>query len=150
MTDTPDNGTYDVDWVQGSAMLVRRAVYEQIGGLDEAYVMYSEELDWCKRAKLDGWEVAYVGDAEIIHYGGKSSDQAIANRHIWFQQSKLRYFRKYHGWFTAQFLRLILLLNYGVQLVVEAVKRLLGHKPHLREERIRTYWKVLRSGLRVS
>jgi hypothetical protein len=150
MSDTSDSAALDVDWVQGSAMLVRRAVYEQIGGLDEGYVMYSEELDWCKRAKLAGWSVAYIGSASIIHYGGKSSEQVIASSHIWFQRSKLRYFRKYHGWFAAQFLRLVLLLNYVVQLIIEAFKRLLGRKPDLREERIKTYWQVLRSGLKVS
>ncbi len=51
VNDAPPDQTLDVDWVQGSALMARREVYAQIGGLDEGYVMYSEELDWCKRAK---------------------------------------------------------------------------------------------------
>ena len=148
--DTSPNATLDVDWVQGSAMMLRREVYEQIGGLDEGYFMYSEELDWCKRAKQAGWRVVFLGDAQIIHYGGKSSEQVAARSHILFQKSKLRYFRKYHGWLTAQVLRVFLLLNYLVQLEIESGKLLLGHKPDMRRERVRTYWQVLRSGLRVT
>lgn len=148
--DAPHDQMLDVDWVQGSALMARREVYEQIGGLDEGYVMYSEELDWCKRAKDAGWRVVFLADAEITHHGGKSSDQVVARRHILFQQSKLRYFRKYHGALAAQALRAVLLLNYGVQLGVEWIKGLLGHKRELRRERVQQYWQVLRSGLRVS
>src|SRR5262249_29582496 len=98
VSDAEDDATVDVDWVQGSALMARREVYDQIGGLDDGYVMYSEELDWCKRAKLAGWRVVYLGSAQIMHYGGKSSEQVTARSHIHFQESKLRYFRKYHGW----------------------------------------------------
>ncbi len=150
VNDAPPDQTLDVDWVQGSALMARRAVYEQIGGLDEGYVMYSEELDWCRRAKTAGWRVVFLAEAHITHHGGRSSDQVIARRQILFQQSKLRYFRKYHGALFAQLLRAFLLLNYALQLAVETIKGLLGHKRALRQERARQYWQVLRSGLKVS
>ena len=150
MRDLPDLGTCDVDWVQGSALMVRREVYEQIGGLDEGFVMYSEELDWCKRAKDADWRVVFLGAAQIIHHGGKSSDQVTAFKHIQFQRSKLRYFRKYHGSGAVLALRTFLLMNYAWQLGLESVKSLLGHKRDMRRERIRAYWQVLRSGLRAT
>lgn len=150
VNDAPTDQTLDVDWVQGSALMARREVYAQIGGLDEGYVMYSEELDWCRRAKDAGWRVVFLAEAHITHHGGKSSDQVVARRHVLFQQSKLRYFRKYHGSAAAQFLRIALLLNYAVQLAVESAKGLLGHKRALRQERVRQYWQVLRSGLKVN
>jgi GT2 family glycosyltransferase len=147
--DAPRDQTLEVDWVQGSALMARREVYAQIGGLDEGYVMYSEELDWCRRAKDAGWRVVFLADAHITHHGGRSSEQVVARRHVLFQQSKLRYFRKYHGAAAAQTLRAFLLLNYAVQLAVESAKGLLGHKRALRQERVRQYWQVLRSGLKV-
>ncbi len=150
VSDKPDNGIFEVDWVQGSALLARREVYTQVGGLDEGYVMYSEEMDWCKRAKLAGWQVIYLGVADIIHHGGKSSEQVTARRHIHFQESKLRYFRKYHGWLTAQTLRIFLLTSYLWQIGIEGLKALLGHKREMRHQRILAYWQVIRSGLRVS
>lgn len=148
--DIPNDATADVDWVQGSALMTRREVYQEIGDLDEGYIMYSEEMDWCRRAKGAGWRVVYFGQAQIVHHGGKSSDQTPARKHIDFQQSKLRYFRKHHGWMQAQILRLVLLMNYSWQLALEAFKSLIGHKRQLRQGRLRIYWQVMRSGLKVS
>jgi GT2 family glycosyltransferase len=145
-----DNAILDVDWMQGSALMTRREVYEQIGGLDEGYVMYSEEVDWCRRAKDAGWRVVFVGTALVIHHGGKSSEQVMAHRHIYFQQSKLRYFRKHHGWLAAQLLRGFLFTNYVWQLGLESGKALVGHKRAMRLERVKAYWQVLRSGLKVT
>ncbi len=144
----PDDATLDVDWVQGSALMVRREAYAQVGGLDEGYVMYSEEMDWCRRIKGAGWRVVYLGSARIVHHGGKSSEQVTARRHIHFQTSKVRYFRKHHGRAAAEALRAALLLNYIWQLALEAAKYVIGHKRTLRRERIVAYWQVLRSGLK--
>lgn len=143
--DLADDATGEVDWVQGSALMMRREVYEQIGGLDVGYVMFSEELDFCRRARDAGWRVAYLGSAKIIHHGGKSTDQAVAARHIHFQQSKLRYFRKFHGPLAAALLRGVLISLYVYQIALEAIKGALGHQRSLRGERLRVYWKVLRS-----
>ncbi len=148
--DAADDATVEVDWVQGSCLMARREVYVRTGGLDEGFVMYSEELDWCHRAKDAGWKVVYLGSAAIIHYGGQSSGQVLAATHIRFNQSKLRYIRKYHGWLAAQAVRFVLVLQFAAQLLIEAAKWLLGHKRPLRAERVEAYWRVLRSGLRVS
>lgn len=150
MLDTDDNAILEVDWVQGSAMLVRRDIYETLGGLDEGYVMYSEEMDWCKRTKDTGWKVIYHGEAFITHYGGKSSDQVGAFKHIHFHTSKLRYFRKHHGYSTYLILRVIILLLFAWQMILEGIKGLIGHKRELRLQRVKDYWQVLRNGLKAS
>ncbi len=143
--DIADSDTADVDWVQGSALLARREVYEQIGGLDERYVMFSEELDWCKRAHQAGWRAVYLGSARIVHHGGKSTEQVAAAKHIHFQQSKLRYFARFHGPLVALALRLFLIVSYGQQLAIEALKGALGLRRPLRRERVRVYWQVIRA-----
>jgi N-acetylglucosaminyl-diphospho-decaprenol L-rhamnosyltransferase len=145
VADQPDDGTFEVDWVQGCALVARRALYDQVGGLDSGYVMFSEELDWCRRARDAGWQVAYVGSAHITHYGGRSTEQAQANKHIYFQQSKIRYFRKFHGPGVAVGLRLFLLASYTVQTGLEGIKALLGSKRAMRRARIRTYIQVIRA-----
>lgn len=150
VNDLPLQATVDVDWVQGSALMARREIYEQIGGLDAGYIMFSEELDWCKRAKLAGWRVVFYCKAQIIHHGGKSTEQVTARKHIYFQESKLRYYRKYHGRRVATLLRLFLLSNYLWQIGLETLKSLLGSQRPMRQERIRTYWEVIRSGLKVT
>ncbi|MCB8983308.1 MAG: glycosyltransferase family 2 protein [Ardenticatenaceae bacterium] len=145
--DVPDQQTAEVDWVTGACMMAPSAVVEAVGGLDEAYFMYSEELDWCRRIKAAGWRIVYLPEAQIIHYEGKSSEQAVVARHINFQQAKLRYFRKYHSRLAASLLRLFLLINYFLQLILEGFKGVLGHKRPLRRQRVQAYWAILRSGL---
>jgi GT2 family glycosyltransferase len=146
--DLPDDAMADVDWLNGACIMVPRAVYEQVGGMDEAYFMYSEELDWCRRIKQTGKRVVYYPQAQIVHYYGKSSEQAVTARHINFQRAKLRYYRKYHGRTAAFVLRFFLLAVYTWQMMLELVKGALGNKRELRLQRVRTYWAVLRSGLR--
>ncbi len=146
--DRPDNEIQDVDWVTGAALMARREAIEQVGPLDEGFFMYSEELDWCRRFRRAGWRVVYLPTARIVHYVGKSSEQVLPARHIHFQTSKVRYFRKYHGPIAAEVLRLVILGNYLWQMGLEGGKWLLGHKRALRAERLKAYWQVLRSGLR--
>ncbi len=145
--DLPDDRPAEVDWVTGAALLVRREAMEQVGKLDAGFFMYSEELDWCKRIKDAGWKIVYLPSAQVIHHVGKSSDQVVPQRHIYFQTSKVRYFYKHHGALAAELLRLYLLALYAAQLALEAIKWLVGHKRALRRERVRAYWQVLRSRL---
>ncbi len=150
MADLPDDIAQDVDWVIGACMLVRAEAIERVGPLDQAFFMYSEEMDWCRRIADDGWRVVYLPRAEIIHHEGRSSDQVVPARHIRFQTSKIRYFRKHHGAPQATVLRLFILLTYLVQLAEETLKYLVGHKRALRRERIAAYIQVLGSGLRTA
>jgi N-acetylglucosaminyl-diphospho-decaprenol L-rhamnosyltransferase len=147
MLDQPDAAVLDVDWVTGAAMLARREVIQQVGGMDERFFMYSEELDWCRRIKAAGWRVIYHPGAQVIHHVGKSSEQAVPARHVNFQRSKIRYTRKYHGPRVAAALRLCLMGQYAWQLALELGKGLAGHKRALRWQRVGAYWQVLKSGL---
>ena len=127
--------------------MVRREVLAQVGGFDEGYFMYSEELDLCRRIKEAGWQIVYLPTAQIIHHEGKSSEQVVAARHIRFQTSKVRYFRKFHGPFQAEALRVFILASFAVEWLFEACKWLLGSRRPLRRERMAAYGQLLRSGL---
>ncbi|MCA9896750.1 MAG: glycosyltransferase family 2 protein [Ardenticatenaceae bacterium] len=146
--DVGDEETAVVHWVMGACLMTRQEVVAQVGGLDEDYFMYSEELDYCRRIHGMGWQVVYYPPAKVTHLSGKSSEQAVTHRHINFNRAKLRYFRKNHGRFAAGMLRLFLLVSYAWQMFVEAIKGAVGHKRPLRWQRVKAYWMVLRSGLR--
>lgn len=148
VSDRPDDIPQDVDWLCGAALMARSEAIAQVGPMDEGFFMYSEELDWCRRFKEAGWRIVYLPAARVIHYEGKSSEQVLPARHVHFQTSKVRYFRKYHGPLVAEALRLFLLSNYLWQMGVEGCKWLVGHKRPLRAQRIAAYSQVLRSGLR--
>lgn len=154
MLDCPDDAISQVDWVVGACMLVRRAVLDQVGGFDEGFFMYSEEMDLCRRAVDAGWQVVYLPEAIVTHYEGKSSEQAVAARDIHFFSSRVRYVQKHHGPPTAALVRSFLLLTFVYQWAEESAKWLAGlvwpgqrAKRTMRRARMAAYGEVLRSGL---
>ena len=145
--DCRDDETQEVDWVTGACFMVRREAVEKAGLMDEGFFMYSEELDWCRRIKAEGFKVVYFPEAKVTHYSAKSSEQVKTFQHIQFQRSKIRYFRKYHSSMAAWFLRLFLLFNYLLLFLEEAVKWGFSRRP-VNHQRMQSYWQVLMSGLR--
>jgi GT2 family glycosyltransferase len=146
--DHGDDELQDVDWLVGACLLVRRDVFQQAGLFDERFFMYSEEVEWCHRARKAGWRVVYVPDASIVHHEGRSSSQDAGARQINFDTSRVLLFEQLHGRGAARVLRAYLLLTYLLRVVIEGGKALLGHKPSLRRERIALYLRAFRSGLR--
>jgi N-acetylglucosaminyl-diphospho-decaprenol L-rhamnosyltransferase len=113
-------GRCEVDWVAGASLIVRRAVFDAIGLLDEGYFMYFEEVDFCLRARRAGWPCWYVPASRVVHLVGQSSGvtdvkQAVRKRRpaYWFA-SRRRYFRKHHGWFRAKLADLAWAGGYGL------------------------------------
>jgi len=149
MDDVPASPAHEVDWLNGACTVFRRAVLDRVGVYDERnFFMYSEELDLCRRVKEAGWKIVYLPEAQVVHYVGQSSKQAVAARHIHFQTSKVHYFRKWHGAWQASVLRLFLLSQYGWQIMLESAKGLLGSQRELRKQRVKVYWQVVRTGLK--
>lgn len=73
LTYLSEDETYNVDAVSGSFMMVSRKAYEKVGGLDETFFMYGEDLDWCYRIAQSGFQVYYVHSTKIIHFKGEST-----------------------------------------------------------------------------
>ncbi len=88
---------FEVDWVSGACLMVRRDVLEEVGFLDEGFFMYWEDADLCFRIKQKGWKVFCVPQATVVHYEGKSGHTKISNRLIIeFNKSVYHYYRKHH------------------------------------------------------
>lgn len=110
-------------YIQGACMLARRAAVEQVGLLDEQFFMYSEEPDWCLRMRRAGWQIWYVPEARITHYGGQSTKQV---RHAMVQalyRSKVRYFRKHYGPTQAAILQAGFVAVLRVKWLILALRR---------------------------
>lgn len=105
-----------VPWVVGCAMLLRREAVESMGGFDESYFMYYEEVDLCRRMADAGWEVHFTPAARVTHVGGASTSQYRTEMLIRHFQSTLQYYsRHYSGlrlgfWLTAMHVKRIALL----------------------------------------
>jgi N-acetylglucosaminyl-diphospho-decaprenol L-rhamnosyltransferase len=98
MVDWDHDRACDVDWVAGTYFVVRRSAWDQVGGFDEAFFMYLEDVDLCWRMKDKGWRTRYDPAATIVHAIGRSTDQTpyrmIAEHH----RSLLRFAAKtMHG-----------------------------------------------------
>lgn len=86
-----------VPWVTGAALAIRRSAFEEIGGFDEAYFMFSEEIDLCYRLNQCGWETHFSPAAEVTHVGGTSTRQHRPA--MWAQQvlSAMRYYERHYS-----------------------------------------------------
>jgi N-acetylglucosaminyl-diphospho-decaprenol L-rhamnosyltransferase len=86
----------DVDSVCGACLLVRRAVLERVGSLDERFFMYGEDLDWCLRTREAGWSVRYEPDVVVQHqHGAASRKRALRTTYHFFQAMDLFYRKHY-------------------------------------------------------
>ena len=79
------------DWVGGMFMLFRRGVFEKLGGFDERYFLYYEDVDLCARLRLQGYEVALCPDAKVIHHAHRSSHTSLKFMN-WHLTSMARFF----------------------------------------------------------
>ncbi len=83
-------------WLSGSCQLLRRKAFDAIGGFDQRYFMYFEDVDLGDRLGKAGWRNVYVPDAEVVHEGGKSTEQASAKMLAAHHRSAYRYLADRH------------------------------------------------------
>jgi len=87
----------EIDWLTGAFLFIRKKVIDQVGLIDEDYFMYTEDVDFCYRAKKAGWKIIYLSKWSIVHLGGQSSTSEfpIVSE---FKGIKLFYKKHYPSW----------------------------------------------------
>jgi hypothetical protein len=95
----------DVDWVSGSALMIRRTVLVELGGFDEGFFMYCEDVDLCYRTHELGYRVAYCPHAVIYHIIGRSSDLVPTRMTYEFHRSMYRFYCKHYRSSTPLYVR---------------------------------------------
>lgn len=90
---------HECDWVSGASMIVRRELVESLGGLDEGFFLYFEEVDFCSRARRAGWKVWFVPQSRVAHLEGAATGirQPGRRRASYWYDSRRRYFVKHFG-----------------------------------------------------
>jgi N-acetylglucosaminyl-diphospho-decaprenol L-rhamnosyltransferase len=117
-----------IDWVPGASMMIRRAVVDAIGGLDENYFLYFEETDFCLRARKAGFPTWYVPESRVMHIAGQSTKvterNAVPKRlpAYWFE-SRRRYFAANHGVRYAMAADVVALLAHALGSLKRAAQR---------------------------
>lgn len=122
--------TREVEVLSGCFCVARRAVVEQVGGMDERFFFYGEDIDWCKRIGDGGWKLAFVSQAHATHYGGGSSSGARVRFSVEMMRATITYWRKHYGRISVATCRLLLIQHHALRLLCRSVCRLLpGARP---------------------
>ena len=87
---------HEVNWVSGACLAIRKEVVKRIGLMDEAFFMYGEDMEWCWRAKQNGYEVYYQPAARVIHYSRQSSRQDYRSWIMQYTSGLLRFIGMTH------------------------------------------------------
>lgn len=135
----------EVDVLMGACILCRRSIVEKIGGMDESYFMYSEEVDLCFQIQNDGWQIFWLPKPQITHYGGQSTNLVKTEMFLRLYESKLLYFKKNYGRKAAGLYRLVLYLASLPRLFLIPIAWF--QRSHTRREKMLTlasqYWQLL-------
>ncbi len=97
VTEWAHDQTRTVDQVMGAFFLVRRSLFEALGGFDERFFVYYEDLDFSVRARAQGWRSVYLSTAQAFHRGQGTTEGATARRTFYFCRSRILYARKHFG-----------------------------------------------------
>jgi N-acetylglucosaminyl-diphospho-decaprenol L-rhamnosyltransferase len=137
------NRSQPIDWVSGASMMIRPALFEAIGGLDENYFLYFEETDLCFRARRAGFSTWYVPESRVMHIEGQSTRvnertvQPTRRPAYWFE-SRRRYFAVNLGLARAIAVDIVAVLAYSLGWLKRlALRRMYGATPYFIRDLIR-------------
>ena len=110
----PYDRTAAVDHVMAAAFLVRGDVLSTVGLLDERFVLYHNDMDWCYRMVQDGWRIYYVHDSQVVHHGGKTMD--LVNRDLAYLDEQwnntMLFYQKHYGRASVAAFKIILAIGF--------------------------------------
>lgn len=121
----------EVDFVSGACLMVRKAVFESVGGFDERFFMYSEETDWQRRIRDAGWSVKFSPDAQVVHLGGASHKSS--QTHPEFFVSIDKYQLKHGGWWGLVAFRAAMVAGLLLRLPFRVLTALRGDRSSLQQ-----------------
>ncbi len=85
----------DVEWANGACLMIRKALFDRLGGLDERFFMYFEDVDLCRRIQRLGYRVRHVAEGEVVHLLGRSSRANRNGLNKQWELSRIRYVEKH-------------------------------------------------------
>lgn len=103
-----DQRRRECDWVSGACMIIRKELFEEVGGFDENFFMYVEDEELCRRIKTLGYKICVISDFCLIHLEGGTQKKELKILSLPSRErykSDIYYFFKYHGFFSALFLK---------------------------------------------
>ncbi len=109
--DAASRSECEPDWVSASCLLARREALDAVGGFDEGFFLYEEDVDLCVRVRRAGYRVVFTPQAEVVHRLGRSTDRAPWRARLEYQRSHLRYYARHNGYLARVALRALMLAS---------------------------------------
>ena len=122
-------GARAVPYLCGASLLVRRAAWHQLGGFDESYFMYFEDIDLCARLRQAGWELWYLPEANVHHHLGASSERDWRDRArmvAHYNRGRLRFLMRHRALKTARRVQILLIAGALGRLIFWLLRALLA------------------------
>ena len=110
-------GDIEVGWISGSVMLIDKSVINKTGLMDDQIFMYGEDVDYCFRAKNDGFYVGWTNNAEIMHIGGASSPKARYSQWLGEFQGLLYLYKKHFNVISVLILKLLMYIFIFIRII---------------------------------
>ena len=109
----------EVDWVSGAAFVIRKSVFDNIGGFDERFFLFYEDADICRRLRGKGYKVIFWTGSDIIHHKGENVNKSFSyDTYFYSKQSQLLYYKLHNNTIQNILLRLYLFFRFGVLYLV--------------------------------
>ena len=141
------------EWTSFASVVVRHAVIEQVGWMDEGYFMYFEDVDYCRRVRAAGWDIVHVPAARMVHLRGgtsevKAATKARKRRPAYFYQARARYFAKFYGGTIGLWVANV---GWSFGRIIALLRELIGNKqPHTVAYEARDIWINWRDPLKLT
>lgn len=117
---------HEAEVLSGCFIVARRSAVAQVGGLDEQFFFYAEDIDWCKRFVDAGWSLAFIPQATATHFGGGSTAKAPLRFSIEILRATRKYWRKHYGRLGESICRALLVLHHGSRLMARSATLFVG------------------------
>lgn len=115
----------EAEVLSGCFCVVRKKAVDEVGGMDEQFFFYAEDIDWCKRFRDAGWKIMFVPEATATHFGGASTSNAPLHYSIEILRATLKYWRKHHGIVGKIVCYLLIVAHHGFRLLIRSVQQAL-------------------------
>ncbi|MGZ4977052.1 MAG: glycosyltransferase family 2 protein [Methylobacter sp.] len=143
----------EAEVLSGCFCVARKKAVDEVGGMDEQFFFYVEDVDWCKRFRDSGWKLMFVPEATATHFGGASTSNAPLRFSIEIHRANLKYWQKHHGTVGQSIYHLLAMAHHGLRLVARILKGTLGlggspeSKHKLKEDVVCLRWLLTGKGV---
>ncbi|HCY35876.1 MAG: hypothetical protein DKM50_04460 [Candidatus Margulisiibacteriota bacterium] len=139
-----------VDFVIGAAMVIPKQLFTEIGGFDENYKFFNEDIDICKKIKQGNYRIVFYPDVKIIHYGGSMNRYLSEFSIIEGYTGGLYFFKKHYGKVLLPIYKILVITDLLSRIIITTIKKIYDQEPERILQMKEAYYKTIRLVIKYS